>query len=126
MWLFLYKFMDFINKQIIKYAENTAIKESNLLSEISRETWAKSNESKNAFRAYSRSFLSMISNMINPKNIIEIGTYTGYSALCLAEGLKNQGELHTIDINEEHMSIASRNFLKSHIIIISLLILETL
>ena len=45
--------------------------------------------------------LSMLSKLIHPKNILEIGTYTGYSALCLAEGMKEDGELHTIDINEE-------------------------
>ena len=46
--------------------------------------------------------LSMISQMIKPKTIVEIGTYTGYSALCLAEGLSNNGIIHTIDINEEY------------------------
>ena len=51
--------------------------------------------------------------MINPKNIIEIGTYTGYSALCMAEGLKNEGILHTLDINEEYTSIAKRYFNRS-------------
>ena len=45
--------------------------------------------------------LSMLSKLINPKNILEIGTYTGYSALCLAEGLQEDGYLHTIDNNEE-------------------------
>ena len=45
--------------------------------------------------------LSMLSHMINPKTILEIGTYTGYSALCFAEGLTENGKIHTIDINEE-------------------------
>ena len=55
----------------------------------------------------------MFSKMINPTNIIEIGTYTGYSALCMAEGLQHNGKLHTIDINEECTSIARKYFDKS-------------
>ena len=52
----------------------------------------------------------MFSKIINPTNIIEIGTYTGYSALCMAEGIKKNGTIHTIDINEEHSSIAQKYF----------------
>ena len=55
----------------------------------------------------------MISKLINPKNILEIGTYTGYSALCLAEGLQKEGELHTIDINEELHDFQRKYFDKS-------------
>ena len=54
--------------------------------------------------------MSLFSKLINPKNILEIGTYTGYSALCLAEGLNKNGKLHTIDCNEEVMQIANRDF----------------
>ena len=57
--------------------------------------------------------LSLFSNLIKPKNIIEIGTYTGYSALCLAEGISDKGELHTIEINEEHALIAEKYFKES-------------
>jgi predicted O-methyltransferase YrrM len=106
--------MDFINKQIIKYAECHTDKESNLLEELSRETWAKVMNPRMLSGHIQGRILSMISNMINPTNIIEIGTYTGYSALCLAEGLKKQGKLHTIDINEEHINIAKKFFKKSH------------
>ena len=55
----------------------------------------------------------MISKLVNPKNILEIGTYTGYSALCLAEGMQNSGALHTIDINEELVAFQRRYFDKS-------------
>jgi predicted O-methyltransferase YrrM len=55
----------------------------------------------------------MLSKIINPKNILEIGTYTGYSALCLAEGLQKDGELHTIDVNPELESIQNKYFDKS-------------
>ena len=54
--------------------------------------------------------LSMISKLINPKNILEIGTYTGYSAICLAEGMQTGGQLHTIDINEELVDLQRRYF----------------
>jgi predicted O-methyltransferase YrrM len=57
--------------------------------------------------------LSMFSKLVSPKNILEIGTYTGYSALCLAEGLKASGNLHTLDINEEYTAVAKRYFNKS-------------
>ena len=57
--------------------------------------------------------LSMISKMIHPTNIIEVGTYTGYSALCMAEGLKENGKIHTLDINEEYTSVAKKYFEKS-------------
>ena len=105
--------MEFINNQIIKYAEYHSDKESSLLKELSRETWAKVLNPRMLSGHIQGRILSMISNMINPTNIIEIGTYTGYSALCLAEGLKKQGELHTIDINEEHINIAKKFFKKS-------------
>ena len=105
--------MEFINNQIIKYAESHSDKESSLLKELSRETWAKVLNPRMLSGHIQGRILSMISNMINPTNIIEIGTYTGYSALCLAEGLKKRGELHTIDINEEHINIAKKFFKKS-------------
>ena len=56
----------------------------------------------------------MFSKLIAPENILEIGTYTGYSALCLAEGLKPNGTLHTLDINEEYTAVANRYFKKSN------------
>ena len=57
--------------------------------------------------------LAMFSKLVSPENILEIGTYTGYSALCLAEGLKSNGILHTLDINEEYTSVANRYFNES-------------
>jgi predicted O-methyltransferase YrrM len=62
---------------------------------------------------YQGRVLSMISKLVNPKNILEIGTYTGYSALCLAEGLQKDGALHTIDINEELFDFQRKYFEKS-------------
>ena len=55
----------------------------------------------------------MLSKLINPKNVLEIGTYTGYSALCLAEGIQPKGQLHTIDTNEELYDLQRKYFDKS-------------
>lgn len=62
---------------------------------------------------YQGRILSMISKLVNPKNILEIGTYTGYSALCLAEGMQSNGVLHTIDVNEELVDFQRKYFDKS-------------
>ena len=113
LWLFFYKKMDFVNKNIVRYAEEHSQKETKLLSEIDRDTWTKVLNPRMLSGHIQGRFLSMISNMVNPKNILEIGTYTGYSALCLAEGLNFGGKLHTIDINEEHINIAKQYFKKS-------------
>lgn len=106
--------MDFINKNIISYSEDHSDKESALLQELHRETWEKVMNPRMLSGHIQGRVLSMISNMIQPENIIEIGTYTGYSALCLAEGLKKNGKLHTIDINEEHINIAKKFIKKSN------------
>ena len=89
--------MDFVDKNIEKYVEALSDKESPLLKEINEYT------SKNVYQPNMLSghlqgrILSFISKVKNPKYILEIGTYTGYSALCLAEGLKDDGKLITID-----------------------------
>ena len=75
--------------------------EPELLQQLTRETYQKILQPRMLSGHYQGRILSIISKLINPKNILEIGTYTGYSALCLAEGLQSNGELHTIDINEE-------------------------
>lgn len=75
--------------------------EPELLSELNKETWQKVLAPRMLSGHYQGRILSMLSKMINPKSILEIGTYTGYSALCLAEGLTENGILHTIDKNEE-------------------------
>ena len=105
--------MEFINKEIEDYISNHTNKESDLLSKLNRETWAKVLMPRMLSGHIQGQVLSLFSNIINPTNIIEIGTYTGYSALCLAEGLKADGELHTIDINEEHTMVAEKYFNKS-------------
>ena len=105
--------MDFLSQKIQEYSTKHTQKEPKLLSELYRDTWAHVMNPRMLSGHIQGRFLSMLSKMIQPKNIIEIGTYTGYSALCMAEGLNKNGQLHTIDINEEHMSIANRYFKKS-------------
>ena len=105
--------MEFIKKEIEKYIESHTSIETELLSKLNRETWAKVMMPRMLSGHIQGRVLSLFSNLIKPANIIEIGTYTGYSALCLAEGMSNKGELHTIEINEEHALIANKYFKKS-------------
>ena len=105
--------MEFLDKKIEEYIElNTSI-ESDILKDLNRETWSKVLMPRMLSGHVQGRVLSLFSNIIKPINIIEIGTYTGYSALCLAEGLERNGELHTIEINEEHALIADKYFKKS-------------
>ena len=105
--------MEFIPEEINNYSLTHTEEEPKLLAELNRETWANVMTPRMLSGHLQGRILSMFSKMVNPKNIIEIGTYTGYSALCMAEGLKNDGELHTLDINEEYTSIAKRYFDRS-------------
>ena len=89
--------MDFVDKNIEKYVEALSDKESPLLKEINEYT-SKNVHQPNMLSGHLQGrILSFISRVKNPKYILEIGTYTGYSALCLAEGLKDDGKLITID-----------------------------
>ena len=105
--------MEFLPEEVEKYTAIHTTKESILLAELNRETWANVMNPRMLSGHLQGRILSMFSKLIAPKNILEIGTYTGYSALCLAEGLNPNGTLHTLDINEEYASIANRYFNKS-------------
>lgn len=100
--------MEFIDEEIELYAENHSSDEPGYLKELNRETWAKVLQPRMLSGHLQGRTLSMLSQLHQPKYILEIGTYTGYSALCLAEGLDNNGQLHTIDINEELKPIVER------------------
>ncbi|MFD2564547.1 O-methyltransferase [Aquimarina rubra] len=93
--------MHFIPEALDTYVVNHTEKEPELLQQLTRETYQKILQPRMLSGPYQGRVLSMLSKLINPKNILEIGTYTGYSALCLAEGMQKAGVLHTIDINEE-------------------------
>jgi len=93
--------MDFIDDTLVGYVEKYTQEEPPLLQKINRETYAKVLAPRMLAGHLQGRVLSMLSNMIQPDSVLEIGTYTGYSAICLAEGLAPEGVLHTIDINEE-------------------------
>ncbi|WP_299617923.1 O-methyltransferase [uncultured Tenacibaculum sp.] len=105
--------MHFLPQKIDDYVVEHSQKEPQLLQELSRETWQKVLNPRMLSGAFQGRVLSMISKLIAPKNILEIGTYTGYSALCLAEGLKEDGVLYTIDKNEELEELQVKYFEKS-------------
>jgi len=105
--------MEFISKKIDNYVTKHSQKEPKLLQELNKETWQKALVPRMLSGHFQGRVLSMISKLINPKNILEIGTYTGYSALCLAEGMQENGTLHTIDHNEELVDFQKKYFNKS-------------
>jgi len=96
-----------------QYIINHISPEDDFLNELDRETHLKVLRSRMLSGHLQGQILSMISCMIKPKYILEIGTFTGYSALCLAKGLTNDGQLHTIEIDDELETIAQKYFLKS-------------
>lgn len=96
-----------------QYILNHISPEEDFLYELDRETHLKVLRSRMLSGHLQGQILSMISCMIQPKCILEIGTFTGYSALCLAKGLAEGGQLHTIEIDDELESIAQKYFVKS-------------
>jgi predicted O-methyltransferase YrrM len=93
--------MDFIPEDLQKYIADHTSLESDLLKKITRDTHAKILMPRMLSGHVQGRFLAMISHLVKPASILEVGTYTGYSALCLAEGLTEGGQLVTIDKNEE-------------------------
>ena len=106
--------MNFVNTTLNDYIKNHSNKESDLLKELSRETKLKILYPRMLSSSYQGRILSMISKLTQPKYILEIGTYTGYSTLCLAEGMRNDGKLHTIDKNEELFDFQREYFNRSN------------
>ncbi len=102
--------MNFIPKAIDEYAVDHTQPEPVLLARLARETHQKVLQPRMLSGHYQGRLLSMISKIARPKTILELGTYTGYSALCLAEGLQKDGVLHTIDINEELKDFQKKYF----------------
>ncbi len=105
--------MNFLSEKIDTYAISHSEDEPTLLKELSKETWQKVLNPAMLSAHYQGRLLSLLSKLVRPKSILELGTYTGYSALCLAEGLTNDGVLHTIDHNEELFDIQRKYFNKS-------------
>lgn len=109
------KAMEFLPEALEQYVEQHTTPESGVLQQLNRETYAKVMMPRMLSGHLQGRFLAMISQMIQPKTILEIGTYTGYSAICLAEGLQQGGTLHTIDINEELETLVREYFEKAGI-----------
>ena len=105
--------MEICKDEIIEYLLKNTSEEPELLQELRRETNLKCINSIMISGELQGRLLSLISKIKKPKYILEIGTFTGYSALCLAEGLKKGGEIHTIDKNEELLKIQNKYFKKS-------------
>ncbi|VAW11081.1 O-methyltransferase [hydrothermal vent metagenome] len=105
--------MHFLSQSLEEYIKNNSEKEPKILQQLTRETHQKIVRPRMITDHFQGRVLSMFSKIINPKNILEIGTYTGYSAICLAEGLQKNGQLHTIDINEELLNVQNKYFKKS-------------
>lgn len=93
--------MEFLPKEIEDYVASHTAAESDLLKKLNRDTHAHVLMPRMLSGHVQGRVLSAITHMMRPKNILEIGTYTGYSALCMAEGLAEGGTLYTLDINEE-------------------------
>ena len=105
--------MHFLPEELDNYVVKHSQAEPKILQELGRETWQKVLNPRMLSGAFQGRVLSMISKLIQPKSILEIGTYTGYSALCLAEGLSKEGRLYTIDKNEELEELQYKYFQKS-------------
>lgn len=98
--------MEFISKELSNYCDSHTKPENDVLAKLNRETHLKVVSPRMLSGHLQGRFLSFISKLHQPKFILEIGTYTGYSALCLAEGLTPDGKLITLDVNEETSSFA--------------------
>lgn len=105
--------MHFLSTRLEDYITENSQSEPALLKALTRETHLKVIQPRMLTGHFQGRTLSLLSKIIQPKYILEIGTYTGYSALCLAEGLHPQGELHTIDVNAELCDIQRKYFDKS-------------
>ena len=105
--------MHFISPLLETYLADNSQDEPLLLQELTRETHLKVIQPRMLTGHFQGRVLSLLSKIINPTYILEIGTYTGYSALCLAEGLQKNGELHTIDVNAELKQIQRTFFDRS-------------
>ena len=106
--------MDFLPENIQKYISDNSQSESIILKELNRYTNSKVILPRMLSGHVQGRFLSMISKLVNPEIIVEVGTYTGYSCLCLAEGLKKNGKIITIEKDEEFASIAKNFFDRSN------------
>src|SRR6476469_7513179 len=105
--------MHFISQQLEDYIEQHSENEPELLAKLNKENYQKILLPRMLSGHFQGRVLSLLSKLMRPLNILEIGTYTGYSALCLCEGLQENGTLHTIDVNEELFDFQRKYFDRS-------------
>lgn len=106
--------MDIVNPQAQAYAEKYSSPAGHLLEEIAANTMATSQEYRMLSGHLQGKFLEIFSTVLQPLNVLEIGTFVGYSAICLAKGLQKAGELHTIEISDDTAAIAKSNFSRTN------------
>ena len=102
--------MNFISDQLQQYIDDHSMEESDLLKALDRETHQKVLQPRMLSGLYQGRLLALLAKMIGPKKILEVGTYTGYATLCMAEGLTTGGSIDTIDHNEELTDMQRRYF----------------
>jgi len=102
--------MHFISEELEDYIEKHSQAEPPLLAQLNKETYQKVLLPRMLSGHFQGRVLSMLSKLIRPKTILEIGTYTGYASLCLCEGMQKDGQLHTIDIKEELVDFQRKYF----------------
>ena len=107
--------MYFLPEKLDDYVVAHSQDEPELLQQLTRETYQKILQPIMLSGPYQGRVLSMISKLIRPKSVLELGTFTGYATLCLAEGLHPEGQIHTIDVNEELEDFQRKYFDKSRL-----------
>ncbi|MCY4562605.1 MAG: O-methyltransferase [Flavobacteriaceae bacterium] len=105
--------MNFPNEDLIRYSIESSHDQSPLLDKIEMETFQKLINPEMISGSLQGRVLSLLSSLVQPNQIIEVGTFTGFSTICLAEGLTDNGCIHTIDINEELVEMQESNFQRS-------------
>lgn len=108
--------MEFIGEDLLAYCESHSTNEDDVLKSLNRETHAKILSPRMLSGHLQGQFLTFISSMLQPERILEIGTYTGYSAICLARGLKPNGKLITIDVNDELKEMVEQYLSKANVL----------
>lgn len=108
--------MEFISEALLAYCESHSTAEDDVLKSLNRETHAKVLSPRMLSGHLQGQFLTFISSMLQPERILEIGTYTGYSAICLARGLKPNGKLITIDVNDELKEMVEQYLSKANVL----------
>ncbi len=102
--------MEFLSEQAQQYAERYSSREADLLQDIARRTWDHHADPQMLSGHVQGKFLEMISKLLHPLRILEIGTFVGYSAICLAKGLMAGGKLHTIELSPDDSNLSQANF----------------